>query len=220
MWTTIGNFNRMLLNSSIDSLDRSIENSRWNNKIVDKIIDADSNDDDPDGQEDQPSATVIDRSTQSTTPKKLASHYPRSSRAQAERTFHDLLAGYHQIEKTFDIPSHDVAGAVAAFLAGSYMAYHNVDFPDQHFPPLVRQMRQVLSTSPDFARASTAQKQEMYEHLAILGMFMATTQMALKERPDPQLEASMRQAAKGYLEHFLQTDASRVQITRSGLVIR
>lgn len=210
--------------------DQAIENTtsdRIMEKIHRRIYEGSPPEDDEETETGEISArdisTVVANPLRSTTRANLqsiAKHYPRPNKQEAENLLSDLLTGYGKIEGKFSIPHYDVAGAVAAFLAGSYMAYHNVDFPDQHFPPLVRQMRQVLSTSPDFARASTAQKQEMYEHLAILGMFMATTQMALKERPDPQLEASMRQAAKGYLEHFLQTDASRVQITRSGLVIR
>jgi hypothetical protein len=114
-------------------------------------------------------------------PALMAAHYPSASRQQAERVFLDLLSGYSKIERQFDIPKRDVAGSVAAFLAGSYMAYRNVDFPDEHFKPLVAQMRQIIGTNPDFAKASNAEKQEMYEQMAILGMFMATTQMASRQ---------------------------------------
>jgi hypothetical protein len=152
--------------------------------------------------------------------KKLALHYPEASRTETERLFRQLLSGYGQIERQFGVPKHDVAGSVAAFLAGSYMAYRNVDFPDEHFKPLVAQMRQIIGSNPDFAKASNAEKQEMYEQMAILGMFMANTQMALKEKPNAQIAANMRQAAKGYLEQFLKTDADRVQITAQGLVLK
>ncbi|MFN6997539.1 MAG: DUF6683 family protein, partial [Aquincola tertiaricarbonis] len=135
-----------------------------------------------------------------------------------------LLSGYQQIERQFDIPRNDVAGAVAALLAGSWMAYRNADFPDENFTPLVRQMRGVIARNPDFAAADAQQKQEMYEQLAILGMLTATTQMALKENPgtpDAQrIQANLREAGKGYLEQFLKTDADRVQLTSQGLELR
>lgn len=219
MWSTISNLNQMNLQSSIRSYDESIRSSRLNDMILKKRLRKKENETPSEGEVISTS-TVFTLSTPSVAPTRLASHYPSTSKPLVERTFNDLLAGYKKIERNFQVPPHDVAGAVAAFLAGSYMAYHNVDFPDEDFPPLVRQMRQVLGTSPQFARASNAEKQEMYEHLAILGMFMATTQMALKERPDAQLAANMRQAAKGYLEQFLKTDADRVKITRTGLVIQ
>jgi hypothetical protein len=160
------------------------------------------------------------RSATANTISKLAQAYPASAQPQVERVFSELYVGYGKIEQQFGIPRHDVAGSVAAFLAGSYMAYRNVDFPDEHFKPLVAQMRQIIGSNPDFAKASNAEKQEMYEQMAILGMFMANTQMALKEKPNAQIAANMRQAAKGYLEQFLKTDADRVQITAQGLVLK
>ncbi|MEW6704681.1 MAG: DUF6683 family protein [Pseudomonadota bacterium] len=150
----------------------------------------------------------------------LASAYPAHMRADVESLFKELLAGYHKIEAQFGIPRHDVGGAVAAFLAGSYMAYRDVDFPDEQFMPLVQQMRQVLAGNAEFARASDAQKQELYEQMAVLGTYMALTRDALKQRPDAGLEQNMRKAAKGYLEQFLDVSADRVQITDAGLVVR
>jgi hypothetical protein len=81
-------------------------------------------------------------------------------------------------------------------------------------------MRAVLAATPELAAASPLQIQESYEQMAILGMFMATTQMALKERPDPALRVRLQAAARGYLEQFLKTDAERLQITATGLGLR
>jgi hypothetical protein len=153
-------------------------------------------------------------------PSKLAADYPVQARPQAERVFREMLVRHPQLMRQLGVPASDMAAGVATFIAGSYMAYRNVDFPDQHFKPLVDQMRQILGSNPDIVRASSAEKQEMFEQMAILGTFMATTQMALKERPNAQVTANMRQAAKGYLEQFLKTDAERVQITAQGLTLR
>jgi len=150
----------------------------------------------------------------------LASAYPPEQRAKVEDLFRELLSGYHKVESQLGIPRNDVGGAVAAFLVGSYVAYRDVDFPDQNFLPLVNQMRQVLASNADFARASDAEKQEIYEQMAILGTYMALTRDALKQRPSVQVEQNMRRAAKGYLEQFLKTDADRVQFTESGLMLR
>jgi hypothetical protein len=153
-------------------------------------------------------------------PAKMAAYYPEGSRSQVEKTFRELLDKYGQVERQFDIPRHDTAGAVAAFIAGSYMAYRNSDFPDAHFKLLVNQMRGIIAGNAEFAQATGAEKQEMYEQMAIAGMLMAGTQMALKQQPNQQAAANMKQAAKGYLEQFLKTDADRVQITANGLVLK
>jgi hypothetical protein len=165
-------------------------------------------------------STVVEPPGRATMPAKIAAHYPSHARTEAERVFRELLSGYGKIEQQFGIPRRDVAGSVAAFLAGSYMAYHNVDFPDEHFKPLVNQVREMIGSNPEFAKASVAEKQEMYEKMAILGMFMANAQMALKEKPNAPIAANMKQAAKGYIEQFLKTDVERVQITAQGLVLR
>lgn len=152
--------------------------------------------------------------------RQMAASYPRSHQQEAEKSFRELLSGYGRIEQQFGLPRNDLAGAVAAFLAGGTMAMNGTGFPDAHFKPLVEQMRQVIGSQAEFRRATAAEKQDMYEQMAILGMFMATTQMALQQRPDPELAVKVRQSARGYLEQFLGTDASRVQITAAGLALK
>jgi hypothetical protein len=58
------------------------------------------------------------------------------------------------------------------------------------------------------------------EQLAIIGMFMATTQMGLKARPDAALAKSSRDAARGYLQQFLKGDVDRLALTPDGLTLR
>ena len=122
--------------------------------------------------------------------------------------------------ETLPVEPYDVAGAVAAFLAGSYRGYHNTGFPDQNFKPLVVQMQQILAADPGWAKASVASKQEMYEQLAIIGMLVASTQMALQKKPDAQALSAMQAASKGYLEQFLKVDPQQVKLTAQGLSIR
>jgi hypothetical protein len=155
-----------------------------------------------------------------TVARRLSAGQPAARRAEIERDFDQLLRGYHAIEDRFGIPRHDVAGALAAFIAGGWMAYRNQDFPDPYFRPLVEQMRGVLAANPAFAKAGAAERRAMYEQLAILGMAMAGAQIALKRQPDGGAESRMRANAKAQLERFLQTDPERLTITRDGLAIR
>ena len=136
---------------------------------------------------------------------------------QVRTEFRKLLDGFRQIEKQFGLPPNDVASAVAAFLAGSYMGYRNANFPDEHFKPLVAQMREALATDARFAQTGHAERQDMFEQLATLGMLMATTQIGLQRQPDAGIEARMRQTGKAYLEAFLKTGAERVRLTAAGL---
>jgi hypothetical protein len=151
---------------------------------------------------------------------KLTQSYPAGQRAQVQRVFDKLLVSYQTIESRFGVPRNDLAGAVAAFLADSFMAYRDTDFPDASFRPLAEQMRGVIVSTSEFAATTPALKREMYEQMAILGMFMATTQMASKRQPGPALQFNLREAARGYLEKFLKVDADKLQITATGLSVR
>lgn len=166
------------------------------------------------------SSTVVQISSAAVMPAKLAAHLPAQQQPSATRTYQQVLDGYRQIETRLRVPRNDLAGAVAAFIAGSWMAYRDRDLPDEHFAPLVRQMRQIIGSNADFRAAGQREKQEMYEQMAILGTSMALTREGLKRQPDARTQARMRDAAKGYLEQFLKTDADRVDISAQGLSLR
>ena len=166
-------------------------------------------------------STVVPPASTTNTPQQLAARYPAAQRPRIEHAFRESLKGYHQLEDKLGIPRNDVAGAVAAYIAGSYMAYRDVRLPDEHFKLLVAQMRSLLEGNRVFQRASSAEKREMYEQMAIIGTFMAVTRESLKRQPgQAQYAENVRQAAKTNLEQFLKTDADRVQITDRGLLIR
>jgi hypothetical protein len=166
-------------------------------------------------------ATTAPPPASTSTPRALAARYPADQRARIERAFSESLRSYQQIEARFGIPGNDVAGALAAFVAGSYMAYRDVDFPDQYFPVLVAQMRNVLSNNPAFQHASAAEKRDVYEQTAIIGTFMAATRETLKRQPpDATVARNFRASARANLEQFLKTDADRVTVGEQGLVIR
>lgn len=152
-------------------------------------------------------------------PARLAQSYPAGGRAQAQAFFTETLAGWHRIEAKFGLPRNDLAGAVAAFVAGNYIAYHDEPFPDRHFKALVAQMREAIDDADALRRSSNAEKQELYETLAILGTYMALTREALQKAQDPKLAAQVRAAAHDYLRQFLNVDAARLRITASGLSI-
>lgn len=150
-------------------------------------------------------------------PARMAQHYPVADRAEAERVFDNMLSGYGQIARQLGVPQNDVAGAVAAFIAGSWMAYHDKDVADADFPTLVAQMREVLRSTPEFVNAPVARKQDLYEQLAILGTTMALTRAQLQQQPNAAQSARMKAAAGSYLTGFLKMDPDKLVIDRNGL---
>jgi hypothetical protein len=162
----------------------------------------------------------VERSGASIAPKKLAAAYPAAARAEVERVFDNLLQLYPKVEQHYGIASNDLSGAVAMFVAGSFEAYHSRSIEPKHFSALAAQFRGIIGANPAIAKAPNAEKRELYEQMATLGMFMAGVQEALQKTPNPQIAANMKQAAKGYLEQFLKTDVEDVDITAQGLVLK
>lgn len=164
-------------------------------------------------------STAYSASGTTRTIERMAAKLPAAQRAQATGVFRELLVKYGALERQFGIPPRDVAGAVAAYVAGCHMAYHNSPFPDAHFKPLVAQMRRTLAANPEFARIPGPALQELYDELALGGMMLAAAQIANQARPDATAVASLRSAAGRQLEQFLGRSPDSVRITATGLTL-
>jgi hypothetical protein len=151
--------------------------------------------------------------------RKLAAGYPAAQRADIERTFEALLQAYPKIESAAGIPAGDAAGALAAFAIASFEAYRDVQVDPGHYKPVIDQVRRVLQASPDFARASPAQRREMYEHMAILAMFVATKWGEAKKSADATALRAVRDEARQYIARGLRIDPDRMQIGSGGLAV-
>jgi hypothetical protein len=166
-----------------------------------------------------PAPLTFDPPSGPVAPARLARAYPTDQRAKVEQVFGQTLQTWHGLESQFGLRRNDLGGALAAFVAGNYAAYRDEPFPDQLFKPLVQQMQAVLRATGALERLDAAQKQELYEHLAILGTYMLLTREALQKAPDARIAANMKAAARGYLQQALQLDAQRMRLTDQGLVV-
>ena len=156
-----------------------------------------------------------------TMPRKLAQSAPPEQRKAVEQVFDQLLTVYYpKVEQQLGIPENDLAGAIAAFLIGSYEAYYNQDVDAPKARAVIAQVRAIVAANPQIQQATPAQKREMYEQMAILGLYQIGVRAALKEKPNAQISSLLRSAGKQYLETFLKTSADRVSISPQGLVIQ
>jgi hypothetical protein len=162
-------------------------------------------------------APAVGGAGSSSVPRKMASDAPPAARVEVEKVFSQLLSEYPKFERQSGFPANDLGGAVASFVAGSWMAYRDRDLPDAHFATLAAQVRGMIGNNSQLANASPQERREVYEQMAILGLYMALTREGLKRSPNPLTTANLRNAAKRYLEDFLKTDADRIQITAQGL---
>jgi hypothetical protein len=150
----------------------------------------------------------------------LAAVFPVAQRAQVAQAYVQSFDAYRQLEAKLGIPANDVAGAVAAFIAGNYMAYRGVEVPDDHYKRLVAQMRGALAESRGFAAASPGDKRGLYEQMAMVGTFMAVARQAFVQNPNPGAEKNFRDSARANLETALKVPADRVRIGANGLSLQ
>jgi hypothetical protein len=152
--------------------------------------------------------------------RQLAMAVPPERREQMARVYVESFDTWRRLERKLGLPPDDVAGAIAAFIAGNYMAYRNVEVPDETYHRLVEQMRGALTGSRAFATASASDKRRLYEQMAMVGTFMALARMSFQRQPNPQAEQNFRDSAAANLEAALKVPADQVRITDEGLTLQ
>ena len=152
--------------------------------------------------------------------RQLATAFPPAQQAQMAKSYVQAFDVYRQLEGKLGVPANDVAGAVAAYIAGNYMALRNVEVPDAHYQSLVTQMRETLTTQARFVNAPAASKRQMYEQLAMVGTFMAVARQAFVQNPNPSSEQNFRNAARANLEAVLKQPVDDLQIGPAGLSLK
>lgn len=152
--------------------------------------------------------------------RQLAQAVPAAQREQMARVYLQAFDTWRQLERKLGLPADDVAAAVAAFIAGNYMAYRDVEVPDETYRRLVAQMRGALAGSRGFAGASSADKRTLYEQMAMVGTFMAVARLSFQQQPDAAAQKNFRDSAAANLEAALKVPADQVRITATGLSLR
>lgn len=149
--------------------------------------------------------------------RELAAQAPPAQREALAQAYSQAFEGYRQLERKLGLPENDAANAMAAFIAGNYMALHQVEVPDASFVRLAAQLREALPRNPGFSAMSSAAKRKLYEQSAMQGMFMAVARLAFLKQPQPAAEHNYRAAARASLEAALQLPAEQIRIDAQGL---
>lgn len=148
----------------------------------------------------------------------LATHFPPGARARMKTTYLQSFDLFQKLQRRLGLPDNDVANGVSAYIAGNYMVLHGIEIDDPVFLKLVSQVRQGLLQNRGFQQIPAAQKRKLYEQTAMVGMFMALTQMSLKTTPqDPKVLGNLRDSARANLELVLGARASSLRIDGGGM---
>lgn len=149
--------------------------------------------------------------------RELAMAIPGAQREQMRQAYLQAFDTYRQLERKLKLPANDVAGSTAAFIAGNYMAFRDVDVPDPTFYRLVGQVRSALLQNRGYLKLSAAGKRQLYEQTAMVGTFMAVARLSFQQRPNPAAQRNFREAARNNLESTFKVPAEQVRIDEKGL---
>lgn len=149
----------------------------------------------------------------------MAAAYPASKQTEVTSVFQQLLGKFGGIERLFGQPDHDLPTALSLYVATSYEAVTGTQVTPQQARPLIVQMRGLLQGEPGVASASDAEKQKLYEQLAVMGMFTSVATMELKQKPNPVASDRLKAAARSNLAQ-LGLDPDRIRFGENGLSAR
>lgn len=149
----------------------------------------------------------------------LAQAAPAAQRAKLEKIYVQLMPGYHQLERKLGWPADDVAGAMAALLAGNYMAMTGTELSDESVAAAGNQLRASSAVQNLLTQLSAADRRRLYEQCAMLGTFMALANKSAAQQP-AAVVANLRQSARANLRVVVGDAADTLRFTAGGLQLR
>jgi len=151
----------------------------------------------------------------------LSKVFPAAHQEPMRKAYLQSKEVYVQLEQRLGWPRHDVAGAVAAFVAGNYMVLRGVELSDADTQALAEQ----LAAKPELSARLGAQTMQalrsLYEQCAMVGTFMALAQLSQKATPQPAAQQKhLRDSARANLQLVLGRDPERLRLGPQGMVWR
>lgn len=149
----------------------------------------------------------------------LAQAAPAAQRARLEKIYVQLMPGYQQLERKLGWPAEDVAGAMAALLAGNYMAMTGTELSDEAVSAAGNQLRASASVQRMLGQLSAADRRRLYEQCAMLGTFMALANKTSQQQP-ANVVANLRQSARENLRVVLGNAADNLRFSPQGIQLQ
>lgn len=149
----------------------------------------------------------------------LAQAAPAAQRAQLEKVYQQLMPVYQQIERQLGWPQDDVAGAMAAVVAGNYMVMTGTELSDASVTAAGNQLRSSAAVQERLSQLTAVDRRRLYEQCAMLGTFMAVAVKTMPQQP-ANVVANLRQSARENLRVILGSAADTVRFTPQGIQLR
>ncbi|MCG7903600.1 MAG: hypothetical protein JAY60_14390 [Candidatus Thiodiazotropha weberae] len=151
----------------------------------------------------------------------LAGNFPEANRANMEKLFNIALFVQKRIEQAARAPEGDIPTATASFLYGIWSAYNEgAEIPEQNLLHLHKQVGQMIASnqalSQGLENASPADRQKLYEYLAMTGNWMVMFQDTFKKGPDQKVVTNIKNIARELLQASFKIDVEKLRISQDG----
>lgn len=151
----------------------------------------------------------------------LSKVFPAAHQEPMRKAYLQSKEVYVQLEQRLGWPRHDVAGAVAAFVAGNYMVLRGVELSDADTQALAEELAAKPELSARLGAQTTQALRSLYEQCAMVGTFMALAQLSQKATPQPAAQQThLRDSARANLQLVLGRDPERLSLGPQGMVWR
>lgn len=119
-----------------------------------------------------------------------------SEKATLLELFSQVKQGY-ETEVAKDGKSNDLAAALTFFLLSNIVAYNDSEVPTEAATEEVYvSLREAMNTTPEIARMTNAEKQQMHDWLVYLGGFVLTGYTVAKQTNDKASMKTFREVAE------------------------
>jgi len=157
----------------------------------------------------------------------MARRFPEGRRAAVQEAYVKSMNAYRELQAQQGWPDGDLSGALAAFVAGNYAMWRDVDVPGSQFLALAAQLRRNPATQAWLRSHDDQAQRNLFERLAMEGTFMALLQdqrlkaKAAAARGQAQPAAAeyvvLQALAESNLARLLPGRASRLRLGEQGL---
>lgn len=139
-----------------------------------------------------------------------------SEKALLTTLFKTMRQSYES-EVAKDGRSNNIAAALTFFLAVNAMVYHDLDLPsDEVTDKVYDQLSGAMVTTPEIARMTDAEKQQMHDWLVYMGGFVLAGYVEAKQNNNAETLKSFQQVA-ALSSKIVGVDISKVTLSAKGL---
>jgi hypothetical protein len=170
----------------------------------------------PDARRKSPPSLILAPPQTERNAAELAMAAPAAQREKLQGIYVRLMPSYQQIEHKLGWPKDDVAGAVAALIAGNYMVMTDTTLSDPIVAAAGDQLRNSASMQDTLAKLSALDRRRLYEQSAMLGTFMALAHMS-RQQQSQEVLGNLRNSARQTLELLLGDRVDKLRFTPSGI---